>query len=69
MVPYVQQLVLPHVPVECWTMDADEHSFLDGPGMTVNSLCTMLNCSGPSECPVVMVDGGGGFKMFLYTFT
>ena len=36
MVPYVWKLVLPQVPVECWVMDVDEHSFFNGPGMTVN---------------------------------
>ena len=38
MVPYLWQLIFPQVPVECWVMDVDEHSFFDGPEMTVNFL-------------------------------
>ena len=38
MAPYVQQLVLAQIPVECWVMDADEHSFFNGTEMTVNLL-------------------------------
>ena len=43
------------VPVEGWVLHMDEHSFLDGPGMAVYLLCTILNCSGSIGCPVVVL--------------
>ena len=62
------KLVRSQVSVEGWVLHMDEHGLLDGPGMAVDFLCTMLNCSGSMGCPVVVLCkwmGEGALKCSL----
>ena len=68
----MQQLVLAKVPVEGGVLHMDEHGFFDGPGMTVDLFMYYvelvwvhwMSCGG-----AVMVYWGGGFEVFLNSFT
>ena len=68
LIPYVRQLVFPQVPVEGWVIDMDKHHLLDGPG---DAVCfpaysgESVHTDGVSCRLAVMVNGGGGSKLFL----
>ena len=67
LIPHVEQLVLPQVPVEVWVIDSNEHGHLDGPSNTMYFHAhngKAVHIDGMSYRLAVLVNWGGSSKVF-----
>ena len=64
----VQKLVFSYICLEGWVIDPDVHSLLDGPSDTPFPPAYYGEAvhTGRMSCgPAVLIDGGGGSKVFF----